>query len=1692
MTAIAPSTHEDKGQHYDVIRKALPDWITTLSASRVSALKSSRKAIAAWYKSASPHQHQLLKTAIAEHWKTQTLIDQKLAPATDLKGFAEPLLKAALIQQYNLDVDVRSTYLRLYAPANQAWWVVDFRGGVQSRTVSLLDAALHNFADNETFTADSQFITQPDALGHFEVLPLKARLSIQQFKTLVRGLDIGAQYQQHLENYLGRTAPVVEGVLRAQVLLNQQAALTVAARMALIKGDIQALDHALITGWVKGQQHLTLDGKAAHCHDLSLMDATLTGVVLIAADLEVSRQASPVIAYIPDDPQHPLKRYASTVEFMQALTGQLRQPDYQQFFSRFVEHQYQGHFFNQLGTRLSQVKWHQHAPGDPQPTWRETPIDNPNLQFSVTRVRTPLWEHLYQQSLNKILNDARELAIATAYADRMARWAWWDNLEKIFSDILNAALLVVTPFVPFLGELMLAYTAYQLADEVFEGLLDWAEGQGIEAIEHVAGVTENVVQLIAFGAAGQLAHLKLSPFVEGLKPVTLADGKTRLWHADLSPYEQKAVTLAPGSKADAHGFHSHAGKKILRLENKHYEVSEETDTGRHRIIHPQRPHAYRPEVVLNGQGAVVLEGEEPRAWDDSQLLQRLSPITATWPPARLQQLYDISGTEPGALRHMYAENQAPPPLLSDTLNRLELRQQIDALSEPSADNGEAAYWSADMVTRMPGWPADKAVAVFEAADLSGEPMHHGAMQATQESTLTISREALLAGRLIPRVVDFLDTTELAALLDQPLPADNDARVQILREQLSRYITTRKEDIFEHLYGFKRQSKSAHGLLLQRQFPELPDTLAQVILNQARPAEVQLMNDEKRLPLRLKYQARELQFEAQTTHAYEGFYPGNAPTPDTERLLLNALRIHSDAFANLRLSIREQVPSGQLRCRVGPDEAATDTLLVCTAPGRYARHEASGDNTWDLYEAVLQAVPPGTLGFAPGDGEALRQWLTRTLQPPAERRAVLAEPPVFTVAPLEIQDLLQHPIVSALRRRLGRASVDERLKALYPTLSEEDVAAYALSLDSAEGKRLLTELETQKKDLLDALENWQELPAAGTRKRRAALPEQLFRKRLSTLIQQSWEQSAQGYETDFGERRVGSELDLRGETIYGFLQNFPRLDTALNHITNLNLAGTDFTDADSPFLHNFPNLRMLDITGKHLMTFPAAVSGMRRLTHLGLSENPIRWRAQNLEHLRQLQHLKVLILSHNEHLVTPADISRMPELCILALNNTQIRDWPIGLFELPRSPDFNLNLLNTPITQVPIVEPGSAQAELVTRARLDNNKLERDAEDRMVSYRRAAGLDPYRTYPPRGQLDSQFWLEHLTPEIRQGWQEIWDDLEREHGSQGFFEVIRSQRPPAPEIVHDPADLVRYNQNLRQLRTNVLRLLRAADSDEQTRTALFNLSAMPTHCADAGAQLFNAMGIEAMKLEAWREPTPQARTDALVRLAKQKARLDKVNQIAKKDIQTRLNTSTLNEDGSEGPPLRLTTDVVNGVPGTLDEVEVYSAYQTGLKERLDLPWLADHMLYRHAGNVATSQLVNAYNKVIEEEQGDGLVNQMLEQYFWKDYLVNTRPEAFRQINCQHEQASESIDDLRLAQNAWAANEQLPPERKSSTTSTQLRQRLLELADALNVPHEQVLTREPMTQALYLSLFLKSFYDEQELGRRLTREAMVAAGL
>lgn len=170
-----------------------------------------------------------------------------------------------------------------------------------------------------------------------------------------------------------------------------------------------------------------------------------------------------------------------------------------------------------------------------------------------------LWHYLYRVKLNKIVNDTREIAITTAYADLMARWAWWDNLSKILSDIFNAALLVVTPFVPFLGELMLAYTAYQVANDVFEGIVNWAQGKGLEAIGHVMEVVETVVQL----GDGRRPERSASPRPQAIAlrrkpaPGGACQRRKRLWAPDLAPY-QHSIRLAKGIEPDAQGLYQHA------------------------------------------------------------------------------------------------------------------------------------------------------------------------------------------------------------------------------------------------------------------------------------------------------------------------------------------------------------------------------------------------------------------------------------------------------------------------------------------------------------------------------------------------------------------------------------------------------------------------------------------------------------------------------------------------------------------------------------------------------------------------------------------------------------------------------------------------------------------------------------------------------------------------------------------------------------------------------------------------------------------------------------------------------------------------------------------------------------------------------------------------------------------------------
>ncbi|WP_338010003.1 NEL-type E3 ubiquitin ligase domain-containing protein [Pseudomonas sp. GM18] len=1591
--------------------------------------------------------------------------------------FAEPLLTEALLKQFGVDVDVTTTYLYLYLPKKLPWYASDL-GGVVTRTVSLLDAALHNFASTETCEAGSNFISQPDARGHFDILPIKRKMSITQFQTLCRQLDIGARYRKYLEEQLLPRDGLAQGYLKLKIVESEKAAFKAAAQLAVLTGDIDADASDLILKMLDGQRNLTRKGRVMQFAELSILDSLLTGIVLITPRLEQRlRDVTPVIVYVPQDPEHPLKEYPSTVAFMNELTRQLRDNDvvsstgmtYQQYFSRFVDQSDRGHFFGGLQQRLFEVKWHQKEPLEQGPSWREVAVTNPNLHFKAAPIPDELWEYLFEQKLNKVLNDARHIAVSTADADTNARWAWWENFKQIVSDLFNIALMVVTPFVPGLGELMMVYSVYQMTSDVIEGIVDLTLGLRIEAGEHILGAVTNFLQLVAFAAGakiGNVARLKLSPLIEGMKPVTLPNGKPRLWHPDLKPYEMPDVKLPAESRPDTKGLHAHEGQDILPLDDKHYAVQKDPQTGNYRVKHPHRDNAYLPELKHNDLGAWTHEAENPRAWDSPTLMRRLGHSVDGFSDAELEAVRIASGTDDAALRRMYVDNTAPPPLLDDSLTRLKIQRQARQAIERIRSGqplDPSSYWFEPLVTYLDGWPADKALKVYQNADMSGRFRQYGNADATDQQTLSTSLSNLMSEQFAPSLVEFLSEEELQAMLGRSTAKSE--RVQTLRNRLADEANRMNADIVNQLYQGAEASDDSQIRLLRQTFPELPTRAAETLLNSADAADLKRMNQEQRLPLSLKSRAREAAFEAQTNHAYEGFHDGAQWVAQTESLVLNALRIHTDAFAELRIEVREGSDAGPLRSSVGAQDASTVRVLVKDDVNRFEVWDAENHKlheATDFYEAVLNALPKNKraqLGYRPGQGEFFKQWVMAKTETPAQRRTALAAPPIRAMANHEDMTLLRGPGFSTVA-----ATLTERVQDIYPHFNEREVNTFVRSLGSQEqGHQTLARLDRELYDLQKLLNRWQnQRPDTWGPDRKG------FVRGGGLHIAERLIDCFKRKPTVFGERSItadgGYALDLSVEfdepDLERWWKELPDLKHYLDQISTLNLDRTNFSQNTSGLLSDFPHLQQLSARNCGLTRLPETIGKMHHLRTLRLMNNDITLTPSAVEQLRNLTHMETLRLDDNTRLGRLPDVGRMPKLKILSLSNTGATTWPDGLFgpfNKRRPRGFFLDLQENPIDLIPTVVPGSEDAFLVARTRLFEKQLSDANLVIFKAYRRSVGIAPKQVYADAATdamnlwptKDDSVWWSAEVSGLGTFREEAWHDLMTEPGSEDFFALIQKQTLSAD---------YRAGGDLRQqLSSRVWRMVEAIDLDTELRKELFEMSRAPTTCADAGAQVFNHMGIKVLASEAYALSTSNAVLESkLVNLAKGAARLARVDDIARADVRSR--------------------------PGNPDEVEVYLAYETGLAQRLGLPWQSESMLYRPLAGVKAKTLDTAFDTVMSMEAGDGLINDMIDMPFWQKYLHDTYPNEFRRNARLYETKSDLLDELREAQHAWASSKgQQIAQRRA------LKQRLQDLARRLDVDDSVVLTDEDMSDEVYGRLLQDMGYEEKELSRKLTRAAL-----
>jgi hypothetical protein len=305
---------------------------------------------------------------------------------------------------------------------------------------------------------------------------------------------------------------------------------------------------------------------------------------------------------------------------------------------------------------------------------------------------------------------------------------------------------------------------------------------------------------------------------------------------------------------------------------------------------------------------------------------------------------------------------------------------------------------------------------------------------------------------------------------------------------------------------------------------------------------------------------------------------------------------------------------------------------------------------------------------------------------------------------------------------------------------------------------------------------------------------------------------------------------------------------------------------------------------------------------------------------------------------------------------------------------------------------------------------------------------------------------------------------EPGASNFFRIIRRQR--------DTVDY-RDSRSRRPLTQRVWQMIETMAVDSQLREELFKQAAAPQTSADGWSEPFNRMGLRVLVSQAYLDWTSATGLEtALVKLARSAARLERVGDLARAEI-SRQRQQHLIDPASNAEP---------------DNLEVHRAYESGLADRLDLPWRPDGIAYETRAGVDQAKIDTAYTTVIERESGDGLVNGMLGLFdnpFWEDYLRRTHSQEFETNDRLYATRREQLNALRDAQKDWADNQDL-------SRTNALHKNLEGLAQALNTPEIDVFTGEEMTAFYYNEKVRKMDYAQKALARELTRKALTNAGL
>lgn len=700
MTHSSKSAAPTPDPYHELVAGKLPDWLINAQPEQRQRIRHAANQRDPELERAcqeNPEVAQALARTLGQHLQAEASLKELLAKVPELEQYATKLLNEALKKLDIGEIDVSKTYLmnlsraatfkEALASFGDDPFVTSSRA-LKLATQSLLHSALQNF---EAFEAEPDGLKvgshESGIIDRNDVSLLsdavKLPISAEAFAALVRTLDIGGKYQTLLDALDPPAAHPEAEAVRAVFAAADCSTFHLHVHVAYLLGQIDQGVYATLLK-LHGESPVEHLGQPVLCSGITLLHAPVTGAMAIGVDARIPTGAGRfppgpaypydgwLVLYLPGLPE-PLTQHASRTDAEAFLLKHLpafRRPEHLQR----VPDRHKGSFLDALNDTLEPYTW------NPSGQYMvRTPDPDAKVRLHVQPFTQPFLVERVTQRQKRLRDDGLFHAVPTATEDDLTH----QRKLGYFKTLSLVSLNVVALFIPPLGAVMLGVTVLQLANETFEGIGSWLDGDRQQAFDYLMDVAENVAIMVALGTAAKgqvrpvVEHIPVETpsFIEELEPVELPGGERRLWKPELAPFAHHTL-LPAGLKADEFGLFHHDGKVWLPVKDRVFSIKQ-TASG-YRLEHPTRPGGYQPTALHNGAGAWLLQTERPQGWSGPQLLGRMGHLSGYFDETTLQQILEVSNVHEDVLRRTLAENGRLPALLEDTLQRFKLDRDITA------------------------------------------------------------------------------------------------------------------------------------------------------------------------------------------------------------------------------------------------------------------------------------------------------------------------------------------------------------------------------------------------------------------------------------------------------------------------------------------------------------------------------------------------------------------------------------------------------------------------------------------------------------------------------------------------------------------------------------------------------------------------------------------------------------------------------------------------------------------------------------------------------------------------------------------------------------------------------------------------------------------------------------------------------